>query len=132
LTRFHQPECENAETHRCRCWCEGEFHGIKTGIYAKIDGKEVKPYMASEDELLLDRDMGGDIPKILDQFEGLRFNCIGCSRELLISIVRAYPHDNGYEDETGKKWWAYIVCPHCRHGTALWKIAKRMAKEIEA
>lgn len=42
MTKFHQPECENAETHRCRCWCNGEFHGIKTGVAAIINGKKIE------------------------------------------------------------------------------------------
>jgi len=26
--RFHSPDCANAENHRCRCWCNGKYHGI--------------------------------------------------------------------------------------------------------
>jgi len=26
--RFHSSDCANAENQRCRCWCQGKFHGI--------------------------------------------------------------------------------------------------------
>ena len=130
MSKFHPPDCERAENHRCRCWCGGEFHGITSGVYAKINGKEVKPYMANEGEILLERDMGGEIPQVLADFENKEFNCIGCNRKLEASIIRGYPHPNGYKDGLDRRWLAYVVCPSCHYATALWKIQKRTVQEI--
>jgi len=46
--KYHSSDCEHAHESRCRCWCKGEYHGIKTGVYAKLNGNEIKHTIIEE------------------------------------------------------------------------------------
>ena len=129
MTKFHSPDCENAHTHRCRCWCQGEFHGIRTGVFAKVNGKEIEPTIA--DEKIMSVQDGGDVANQLLEINGLKFKCVGmCNKPLPTDTIWGYPHDGGFADGKGVKWWLYVKCPRCYYATSLWKIKKHLIQEV--
>jgi len=43
MTKFHTPDCHNAKSDRCRCWCEGAYHGLGSDAMPdKYKGKAFK------------------------------------------------------------------------------------------
>jgi hypothetical protein len=131
MSRYHSPDCANAETHRCRCWCGGEFHGITTGIEARIKGEKIKQHEDPE-EIFVTEEMGGEVAEAYRQFFNIEFQCLGtCNRPIRANPLRADPHPDGRLDRDGKKWWLYVTCEHCQYQTALWKIPNRI-KVLEA
>lgn len=130
MPKFHSPDCENAETHRCRCWCGGEFHGIHTGVYATVNGVIVKPVDGLKDEKIMSKVDGGEVETQILDLEGKQFKCIGvCQQPLMATPLWGYPHDGGYEDATGLKWWLYVKCPRCNYATSVWKIPQNLIQE---
>jgi len=129
MTKFHSPDCSNAKGDRCRCWCNGEFHGLSTGVVAKVAGKEVTPFKADDNEIIMTELLGGEVERNVESFRDRTFKCLGiCGRTLDCNLIRGYPHPDGVEDGTGKTWWMYVICPHCQYATALWKILKRLVE----
>ncbi len=123
---YHSTDCENAHTARCRCWCGGQYHGIKTGFLARIDG-ELKHRSVDPDDTLMHPDMGGEVAVELDKLSGVQFRCIGiCGKTIAALPLYGYKHDNGYADKNGEKWWLFVHCPYCGYDTAIWKLPKRL------
>jgi len=131
--KFHSPDCSNAHTPRCRCWCKGEFHGLTTGVYAVIDGKQSKPVDMINGEKVLTTNDGGDIEKQIRELLGKQFTCVGmCNKPLPADAVWGYPHDGGEADANGVKYWMYVKCHRCHYATSLWKIKKHLINEVPA
>ena len=130
MTKFHSPDCENAHTARCRCWCGGEFHGITTGVYATVNGVIVKPVDGIKDEKIMTISDGAEMARIIGMYNGKTFKCLGvCNKPLSASTLWGYPHPDGISDKDGQKWWLYVKCPRCNYATALWKIDQRLILE---
>ncbi len=126
--KYHSSDCEHAHTPRCRCWCNGKYHGAKTGMLAVIDGDTINRDM-EEEEQVMTVDMGGQVGEVVKNFSTKKFNCIGiCHKEIAASPIIGVPHDGGHPDKDGKKWWLFVVCVYCGYQTALWKIAKHEVK----
>jgi len=129
--KYHSGDCENAKSDRCRCWCGGEFHGIRSGVFAKIGGEIIKPNIEGERIMsLLD---GGEISVTLLELQGKQFACVGCNKPLTATPLWGYPnHDGGTAHANGVKWWLYVKCPFCNYATSLWKIYKHIIQEVTA
>jgi len=130
--KYHSGDCENAHTDRCRCWCGGEFHGIRSGVYAKIEGKIIEPTIAGERIMTLDD--GGMVTNELMTHAGEQFTCVGpCNKPLSTDVIWGYPdHSGGFADKDGRKWWLYVKCPLCNYATSLWKIKNHLIQEVTA
>jgi len=127
MTKFHSPDCENAHSSRCRCWCGGEFHGIHSGVFAKLNGKPIKPVTLHE-KLMSPTD-GGDVEKQILELTGKQFSCVGCNRPLTTTPLWGYPHEGGFADGNDLYWWLYVKCPSCTYATSLWKIKNHIIQE---
>jgi len=128
MTKFHSPDCENAHSDRCRCWCGGEFHGIHSGVFAKIDGKPIKPVILNEK--IMSKVDGGDVADQIEFLGNTRFACVGCNRPLTSTPLWGYPHQGGSSDANGLFWWLYVKCPSCTYATSLWKIKNHIIQEV--
>ena len=88
--KYHSGDCENAHTDRCRCWCGGEFHGIRSGVYAKIEGKIIEPTI--EGEKIMSKVDGGNVKKQIGELEGKMFRCVGpCNKPLTATPLWVRP-----------------------------------------
>ena len=62
-----------------------------------------------------------DVPKVEEAVRLLRkhgkLNCVSCGAPLPLRVK--------YVSHVDGKLWAYIECPKCGYGNALWKIFKR-------
>jgi hypothetical protein len=47
-------------------------------------------------------------------------------RDFEILKFLGYPHEGGYVDSKGRKWWLFITCPFCEYDWALCKVAKKL------
>ena len=128
--KYHSGDCENAHTDRCRCWCGGEFHGIRSGVYAKIEGKIIEPTI--EGEKIMSKVDGGNVEKQIGELEGKMFRCVGpCNKPLTATPLWGYPHESGAMDGKADRWWLYVKCPFCNYATSVWKIQKHILTEQE-
>ncbi len=129
--KYHSPDCANAKSDRCRCWCKGEFHGLGSGVFARIGGKQVKPVAMIDGEKLMSYTDGGDVEIQLRELAGKEFKCVGmCNKPLPTEAIFGYPHDGGFADANGVKYWLYVKCPRCHYATSLWKIKKHLIQEV--
>lgn len=81
------------------------------------------------DYQVITEDFGGQAGKQVLKLLKKKFTCLGiCGKEIAASPMIGKPHDGGFADSKGFKWWLFIICPYCAYETALWKIAKRLKK----
>lgn len=62
-------------------------------------------------EIIATEKMGGELGKTIKELKGHVIDCLGvCRKRYKITEFRAYPHDGGLADKTGKRWWLYSHC----------------------
>ena len=74
------------------------------------------------------QEMGGEVARIIDFLNNKPFLC-DCGSVLRVdNVVNGYPHDGGYADKEGKKWWLYLTCHQKddHYDWALWKVVRRI------
>lgn len=81
-------------------------------------------------EIEITAKMGGEIEKVIKEFKGKKVSCT-CSKTFKIEKFCGYPHSDGFESDTGKKWWIYVTCPHCCYDWAIWKLRFRVKNNGE-
>ena len=122
--------------------CGNEFstspcvsRGIDQLCYAKLkmDEKRENP---SPGEIALTTDMGGEIAELIKETASKSFKCLGLPKGHLeiVETWLGYPHDGGFSDKDGKKWWPYQKCSQSNYEMAYWKVKNRIVeiKEVTA
>ena len=102
----------------------------------------ITSYTTHPDEIEIHYNHGGSLEIMAYNHHGKTFLCGGCETPITIrargvkngivvgvgpyrigsSPLKAYPHDGGFEDSNGKKWWIFVHCPKCKYDTAMLKI----------
>lgn len=72
----------------------------------------------------MNEDMGGKLREIIQDTKDKWFTCDGCGKSHQCINWHGYPHSNGVEDETGEKWWIYIVCDESHYQWAFGKLKR--------
>lgn len=119
--KHHPVSCETATTRKCTCYCKGMYHGA-----------EIQSRLFVMDDEQLTVEYGGDVAEEIQKLQGKKFTCF-CKHIFDLTgnfqIFGYGPHDGGYADKNGKKWWMYLHCPECEYEWALWKLPNREIKE---
>lgn len=58
-----------------------------------------------------------------------KLRCVACHRVLDEFKAEWYPHPDGLPGPDGKRYWLYLVCPHCQYQNAWWKLLKQLERE---
>lgn len=108
---LHDPRCRYARLPKCVCRCRGLMHGHGLVLQEQIG------------ERVLSEDMGGEVAELIRQYRGMAVKPdTFCPHAIGLDVFLGYPHDGGYADATGNKWWAYARCPVCGYEVSAWKI----------
>ncbi len=66
------------------------------------------------DEISLTAEMGPEISGLLERTGGRSFGCF-CGNEVSAAEWHGYPHADGLQDSSWKRWWAFVVCGKCKY-----------------
>ena len=98
----------------CNCRCGGRYHAMNNV------GDERAPY-----ERTMNSRVGGEAGEVMTKLLGKSLECT-CGKKITIGQFLGYPHDGGYADKNGDRWWLYVHCKKCNYDWALHKLENRI------
>lgn len=115
----HRDRCRFAKTEKkkCKCSCRGTLHGKE---------KENSPLGAGE--ILLTRDIGGEIEQFLKENQGKEYYCFGTHKaKRIASGMEEFLHKatefwgikttgSGLRDKSGDIYEVFALCPNAKFG----------------
>lgn len=99
--------------------------------------KSAQSLTESPNDFVMSIEQGAEIEEVIKGLLNSKFRCT-CNEIIEIkedSILGYSPHDSGYADKDGLRWWLFIHCSKCRYDWSLWKVIQNriplFKKEID-
>jgi hypothetical protein len=107
IDTFCTESCYTAQHKRCKCRCNGVFHGM--GGVGINGGDHVDPEITAS---------------LARKYRvAFRINVCDCGFNSLKDLpLRYYPHSAGWNVQGLGSVWLYVQCPQCHYQWALWKL----------